>query len=264
MKITSVLGISSIVLAIVAIIAPMVYNSYFSKSTLELQLLSQVSILKKDPTLGKLSIHYDGLPINNLVLFRYVLINSGKKPIRVEDVVRPPTLRFSTSTKLVDARILRSDPKNIISNITIALNAATDVATDAATDVATDAATNEATIVFDLLNPSDFIEFSLYATGEDIKPIDVEARIIGIKYIDLIDKSEEPMAVRRTLWNYIQLVLFGIGFLGAFIAVIFFLINLGDILSDGDVEDLIVVFLTVVIMLTFGYFFTTKTIFMFW
>lgn len=185
-----ILTILVLVATLLAIFMPILWPRYVGKRALEARILSTISLLEKDPILDDLMISYKDKVIINLTKTRFVVINTGKTPITEDEVKVFPTIDFGPGTEILVTKILRTDPPNIVCSM------------------ATDQRLHKVTLRFRLLNPSDFVDFSVYVTGPIEKSPTIDARIEGIKQVSIVDKTAEQIeAPRRTVWPvYIAIV----------------------------------------------------------
>ena len=186
-----ILPILVLVATLLAIFIPILWTRYVGKRALEARILSTISLLEKDPILDELTISYRDKVVTNLTKTRFVVINTGKTPITEDEVRVFPTIDFGPGTEILVTKILRTDPPNIVCSIM------------------TNQHLGKATLRFLLLNPTDFVDFSVYVTGPIEKSPTIDARIEGIKQVSIVDKTAEQIeAPRRTVWPvYIVAVL---------------------------------------------------------
>ncbi len=192
-----ILSILALVVTLLAILTPILWTYYVGRRALEARILSSISLLEKDPILDELTISYRDKVVTNITKTRFFVINTGKTPITEDEVKAFPTIDFGQEAEILDTKILRTDPPNIVCNIMA------------------DQHLGKVTLRFRLLNPTDFVDFSVYVTGPIEKSPTIDARIEGIKQISIVDKTAEQIeAPRRTVWPvYIAsvfIVFFGI------------------------------------------------------
>lgn len=173
------LPIFILIVSIIGILAPIAWNYYIGKKTLEVRIMSIISLLERDPILDELKIFYKGRTITNLTKMQFTVINTGRQPISEEEVKAFPTINFGPEREVLVTKIIRSDPPNVRCIIA--------------------ESPNKITLRFSLLNPADFVEFSVYFEGSVEKSPTVDARIKGIKQIDVFDKTIEPIRPRLRL-----------------------------------------------------------------
>ena len=189
------LTIFGIVVAIVGIIVPIAWDHYKSRSALELQHLATITLVEKTEGLDKLKILYDGRPITSVSRLTFALVNSGRTPIRKEDLVLAPTLRFTNTVELLEFHTERLVPNNLqvdsdlnATNLTLSLS-------------------------FPLLNPSDLVQFSVLVAGRP-PSYEASARIVGVNSLTVIDRAKELEKERRRVsWNVYVSGILGVFFL---------------------------------------------------
>lgn len=172
-----------LIIAIVGIITPMVWDKYRTTASLELQHLSTTTLLEKSPAIAKLKVFYDKNEIDSLSKIRFALVNTGKKPILKKDLISPPTLTFSKEANLLEFQTERLSPENLEFHPEMNRSAQT------------------VSLSFPLLNPSDVIEFSILLGGH-LPDYKMEARIAGIKKLKIIDRAKElEKQPKRISWT---------------------------------------------------------------
>jgi len=189
--------IVALVIALVAIFVQILWTHYVGTRALEARILSSISLLEKDPILDELTISYGDKVVTNLTKTRFVVINTGKTPITEDEVKAFPTIDFGQEAEILVTKILRTDPPNIVCNII------------------TDQHLGKVTLSFGLLNPTDLVDFIVYVTGPIDKSPTIDARIEGIKQVNIVDETAEQIeAPRRTVWPVyiagVPIVFFGI------------------------------------------------------
>lgn len=141
------LTILVIIIAILGVVIPIIWDRYKTRTSLELQYLASATIVEDSPALSKLQILYDGKPIKAISNMTFSLVNVGRKPIIKSDIISPPTLTFPEGVNLLDFQIDQLLPPNLEiehdlnkPNRTLSLN-------------------------FPLLNPEDSVQFSILLKG---------------------------------------------------------------------------------------------------
>lgn len=211
-----ILTIVVLVATLLAIFMPILWTRYIGKRALEARILSTISLLEKDPILDDLVISYRDKVIINLTKTRFVVINTGKTPITEDEVRIFPTIDFGPGTEILVTKILRTDPPNIVCSIM------------------SNQHPGKATLRFLLLNPTDFVDFSVYVTGPIEKSPTIDTRIEGIKQVSIVDKTVEQIeAPRRTVWP--------VSIVGAFTVflMIFVLVAFKQTLSQRRTKNLL-------------------------
>ena len=194
------LPIVGLLIALIGIVVPIFWGQYTGRKSLEIRIMSIMSLLGKDPILDKLTISYKDKAITNLTKAQFVVLNTGRTPITEEDVKVFPTIDFGPKAELLLTKILRKDPLNINCSIT------------------RDQSPSKVTLKFSLLNPTDFVEFSVYITGLIEESFIVNSRIKGIKQVNVVDKTAgQTKHSRRVGWT-----IYVIGIFTLLLAVSFF------------------------------------------
>jgi len=188
--IKTVITILSIVIAVIGIIAPILWDNYKTKTGIELQLLAKTTIVEKDTELEKLQIYYENKPIANVSKMTFSIINIGSRPIIEKDLITPPTLLFPDGVDLLDVKIDNVIPKNLIT--THVLNKEK----------------RAVELRFPLLNPADLIKFSIIISGNP-SSFEAHARIYDIKGLTILDRTKElDKQAKRRPWTLYPVSIF--------------------------------------------------------
>lgn len=182
------LTLFGLLIAIVGVLAPIVWDYYTGQRAIEVKILSSISILEEDPILEELTVSFKNKVVKNLTKINFALINSGRRPIADEEVKTFPTINFGKKTEVLLATITRTDPKNI--NCSIVENVES----------------GSISVHFDLINPSDVIEFNVYISGLFADSPLINSRIKGIKHIDVIDKTLEQVTPTKKIGLSVYIV----------------------------------------------------------
>lgn len=194
------LPIVGLLIALIGIVITIFWGQYTGRKSLEIRIMSIMSLLEKDPVLDELTISYKDKVITNLTKVQFVVLNTGRTPITEEDVKVFPTIDFGPKAELLLTKILRMDPPNINCSIT------------------RDQDPSKVTLKFSLLNPTDFVEFSVYITGLIEESFIVNSRIKGIKQVNVVDKTAGQIKPsRRVGWT-----IYMVGIFTLLLAVSFF------------------------------------------
>ncbi|HEC85493.1 MAG: hypothetical protein DRR19_14065 [Candidatus Parabeggiatoa sp. nov. 1] len=198
-KITFSTTLLLIVIAIVGIIAPIVWDTYQGSVSLELQHLSTVTVFES-PELEKLQIFYDGRPIKSVYRMGFNLVNVGRNPIRKEDIVSFPTLKFQGDGELLDIQVEKVEPSNLQYSYNV------------------DKAKKQLSITFPLFNSGDSIQFRVLLGGS-LPSYDATARIAGVRELIVVDRTKELQEQRKSIsWTVYFVGFFTFSLLlGAFI-----------------------------------------------
>ena len=171
--------VAGLIIAGVGIIAPILWDQYKTKAAIEVRLLSNSVVATPSRELEKLQFFYDGNPVPSLSRIELALTNTGRTPIRQEDIVSPVTLRIRNA-RILEARINRLVPADLA--ITHGFNASQD----------------GIEFQFPLLNPGDTAFFTIMAATERAE-IEVAARIAGVKSLSYVEVPSETTRPRRQL-----------------------------------------------------------------
>lgn len=158
-----------LILTLIGIVTPMIWDSYIHQSELEFRIDSLNSIFPDDPLLKDFMITYQGKPIKNLTRMDCAFINSGKTPITSEDIITEPKIIIPRESGIIAAILLSTDPRNLYADFPL------------------NSSLNEITIKFNLLNPDDIIRLAIYLNGTSNELPTINARIKGVKEIQVVN-----------------------------------------------------------------------------
>jgi len=166
-------------LALVAIFAT--YNVFFMgrpMKALEVTIDPAVPLVDIRPEAAKdIEVLYRGESASNIFLLQVSIKNSGNQPIGQADYARPLTFSFAPTYVIADVAVTGSDPPNV----GLVIGQTSDCQAEA---------------VPTLLNPDDLVtvRFIIIGTGGEsiLDEFGVDARIVGIREIDIISSSEQP------------------------------------------------------------------------
>lgn len=164
-----------VLLTAVGIVAPLVWDWYKSKSSIELQHLTTTTLVESSKDLERMRIFYGTKPIPSLSLLEFALVNSGRSPILERDVIASPRIVFGPGGDLLEFRRERLTPINLMVKSKF------------------DPEGRTLEITFPLLNPGDGFQFGILVGGA-VPSFRVEARIARIDHLMLIDKTTEANA----------------------------------------------------------------------
>lgn len=174
----------------IGVIGPIAWEWYKSVASIELQYLSALAVVEQQSTLKKLEIYYDKQPITAISKLSFALVNTGRKPIEEKDLKEKPRLIFAKDAQLLDIQLETSIPENLSPILRL------------------DKLTNSIQISFPLLNPGDTIQFSVLTAGQP-PDFHAEARIVGIKNLDVVDRVKEFKGGRKKIpWTVYPVGLF--------------------------------------------------------
>jgi hypothetical protein len=163
-------------LAVLGIVVPIAWDRYSSSTSLLLEEISAAPIINTEQAPDELTVTFRDTEVENLSNYTFRLQNTGRRPIRATEVVEYPSLKFH-SARIFDTRILDRYPKEL----------KFEVSQD-------DAAVfgNRVNLVFPLLNPDEWITFSILLSPPDRSiaaadaPIyDASTRITGVRGLDV-------------------------------------------------------------------------------
>jgi hypothetical protein len=160
-----------LLIAAIGVAAPIAWDQYKTRSALELQILSRTTLVQRADALRKLEIRYDGKPIPGVSRMEFVLINSGRTPIKSSDLVAAPTLTFMRHFEILDIEEIDRSPKDLEADLALLREA------------------NAVRVTFPLLNPSDYLRFALIVAGSE-PTFTASARVVGITKLQVIDRVE--------------------------------------------------------------------------
>ena len=200
---TTLIGL---LLAAVGVLTPIAWDYYRSRIQLELQHLTTSILVQPGANIESLQISFASRVIPSLSQLEFVLLNTGSRPIRGEDLVSRPTLRFVDGVELLDVTTQSVVPDNLQHTLTM------------------DSVDRSVTLDFSLMNPGDSVRFTVLATG--LAPgFTAAARVVGLNRLEVRDRREVTEGDSRDLsWMVYALAvvsalllilsLFGIYFIG--------------------------------------------------
>ena len=165
------IGILTLIITIIAIIIPLVYDYIKNMYRIDIILNSQSIIIEEKANLkDKIKIFYQNTEVKNILQYNFSIHNTGKKPIVKDEVFQWPNIKIHNST-ILDISIIKHQPSNMLVNF--------------------DIKNDNVEIQFELLNPSDYINFQILVAKDDltINNIDYSARIKNIKKLNFINKD---------------------------------------------------------------------------
>jgi hypothetical protein len=170
-------------LTIIGIVTPIVWDYFKSRTSLEVQLLDRIVIVNPELPVPGLQITYKNSPINVLYRLDLRLRNSGRVPIRPEDVLRPLSITFENKKLPLDFWISKRQPEDVEVLITVNKDA------------------EAIELKPHLLNPSDSVDFSLLF-GDVTNINTLHARITGVHDVDFVDLSavEKDRPIPTRVW----------------------------------------------------------------
>ncbi len=166
---SSVIALIGLALAGAGIVAPILWDVYKSRAGLELRVLGTAILANDVGRIEKLSFTYSGKRISRLNKLDFALVNTGRSPIRLSDVLEAVQIHLDSGAAL-EARVERVAPVNVRAILTV------------------DSSGSVVTISFPLLNPSDQIFFNILASDTPHLR-SVFGRIAGISEVKVVDRS---------------------------------------------------------------------------
>lgn len=205
MKVANI-GIISIVgllLTTAGIVAPITWDWYKSRSSIELHHIANVKLIDSSELSKKIQLSYDGHLTPKLSRHTFSLINAGRTPILKKDLVQPLIIKFPNDVEVLEIIEDAKSPKDI----------------DLEYNIGSDK--RSVSISFSLLNAGDQSQFGVllagYATDYSAK-----SRIVGIRELKIIERVAEFREVKRKIpWS--------VYFVGVITAVISFVLIGGGI-----------------------------------
>lgn len=192
---SSLLGISGVVVGILGVVGPIGWDYYKTRSELEFRLLESSVVIERPQKLAGLVVTYAGEEVQELSKALIAVTNTGRTPILKKDIVQPLSLRFTPESKLIDARIESSTPRDL--GATLSLNR------------------SDGSINLDvpLLNPGDQVHVS--ALAKSVKPdFDVNGRVVGVGSLTVIKGLPATTVAKATPWTVYPVGFFSLLLLG--------------------------------------------------
>ena len=204
---TTLIGL---LLATVGVLAPIAWDYYQSRIQLELQHLATNTLVQPNENIKGLQISFASRVIPSLSQLEFVLLNTGSRPIRGEDLVSKPTLRFVEGVELLDVATQSVVPDNLQHTLTV------------------DSTDRSVTLDFPLMNPGDRLRFTVLATSP-APDFNADARIVGLNRLEIRDRREVAGGDTRDL-NWMVYVLAGVSSL----LLLFFLLAIYSVGKEKE------------------------------
>jgi hypothetical protein len=156
--------------------------SYLIEQTsMEIRFLGTTTLVEKQGPLNDFHISVGDREIRKVTQLRYLIMNTGREPIRQQQIVTPPTICFDSTADLLDATIESRVPN------------------DLQIDIVSVAGGSDVQLRFPLLNSGDQATLSVLIADQDIVRYSVTGRIAGIKSIHLTEDvaTASPMDDER-------------------------------------------------------------------
>ncbi|MGB7531469.1 MAG: hypothetical protein WA977_00625 [Halobacteriota archaeon] len=178
----------TILLASIAIVVPIIlYILSKRKKKLTCKLFPSLSLVDvRTEVKDKIKIYYNENLVENLSMMKVKVRNKGNLPIQKEEIVKPLEFNFGKNLSVIDYSVINTEPKGI----TVNLESNTE--------------NNLIRCSFDLLNSGDELTLQFVCLGESKEPPMIDARIEGIKQVDVetIPVSEEMNERMRKQGKY--------------------------------------------------------------
>lgn len=169
---------ATVLLAAAGVLTPIIWEYYQSRIQLELHHMTTNILVKPGANIEGLQISFASRVIPSLSQLEFVLLNTGSRPIRGEDLVSKPTLRFADDVELLEAATQSVVPDNLQHTLTM------------------DSVDRSVTVDFPLMNPGDRVRFTVLATGLAPKFAAV-ARVVGLSQLVVRDRRENSEGDNR-------------------------------------------------------------------
>lgn len=195
-KLITLIGI---IIGLLGVFSPMLWDWYNSKSNLTLVHLSTTKLVEKKASVNGLEILYNNNKINNLSKLSFKLKNSGNKAIVKDDLID------NIEVILKKGRILSSSvDKTVPSNINILF----------------ETKNNKISLSFKLLNPNDAIYFSILTDSNNLL-FDANARIRNINQLLILTAEQEGIIKNDISWTAYIVGIFAILFFFVAMSMLF-------------------------------------------
>ncbi|QPR54863.1 hypothetical protein [Aeromonas allosaccharophila] len=176
----SFISIASLVITMLGVIAPIVWDYYVDQKGISLSVLSRSVIISPSKDIKGLEVSYKGTKLEYLSKTIFIMENTGNRPLLKAEVVSPVKIKILDDVNVLDTIVESQHPQNIDVSL---------IQRDGIID-----------IDFLLLNPGDKIVFSLLANTERIN-FDASARIAGVNELIVIDEPSEEGSAWGLLWT---------------------------------------------------------------
>lgn len=176
------LTVVGLIVAIVGVLAPIIWDLWSSSAEVTLTTAHTVTIVEKKTDVENLVILYDDQKINTLSKSSFEFKNTGRTAITASDLISDPKLELKDG-KIFEAEIDETSPDNI--------------------DASVSAVGSVITLNFKLLNPGDYIKFSALIDVSD--PVfSASSRIKNVKALQVV-KAEDQVKVSGNIgfWVYV-------------------------------------------------------------
>lgn len=196
--------ILALLFAAIGIVAPILWDQYKNKASLEFRLAGSSVIVSPVAGVEKLQVAYDGRPISSVSKIDVVLSNNGRTPIRRSDIVRAPFVQL-TDGEILDARVQSMRPTGVESRLLV------------------DDTKHIVSIEFPLLNPGDAVSLSVLSSNINPKPT-FGGRVAGVAVVaSRVEHADNGRPIRRVGWTTYVVGGFSILAVMLFVAMIWML-----------------------------------------
>lgn len=166
----------SLIVAVAGILVPIIWTSYIGRYDLVLRILYSAQLIPDDPIFEEMQVTLDAKTIKKLAKTSYVFLNRGNMPIHESDVALYPVLKYLKKDSVLSALVERKQPLH--SNSRVELNGNE----------------NSVEMRFLLLNPGDFIRFSVYFDQDSVGEATLQHHIKNIPTISVEDLRKTDLA----------------------------------------------------------------------
>lgn len=200
MKNLNFASISGILIGLLGIFGPIIWDYYKTNTAIELRVVGKSTIVSKPEKMDGLVISYSGEVLNELSKTSFVIVNSGRTPIHERDVAAPISIKFSDESDIIDAKIDSVFPQDLDASLYF------------------NKTEGSIALKFPLLNPGDKIDFSILSKTSNIT-FDAAGRIAGVPSLIVKDISQERGGIGRRWVVYFVGIFSALLFLVAIVAL---------------------------------------------
>lgn len=192
------LTLIGLIVAIIGVLAPIIWDWWSSSAEITLTTAHTVTIVEKKTDVENLTILYDDQKINTLSKSSFELKNTGRTAITASDLISDPKLELKGG-KILEVEINEAYPNN---NDAVISNAGSLI-----------------TLKFELLNPGDYIKFSVLTDASN--PVFLaSSRIKNVKELQVVQVEDQvKVSGNISFWVYV-VAAFSLLFLLVFMALL--------------------------------------------
>lgn len=174
----------TIIISILAILVPIAWNIWQTRTKLELRLVASSSFsAPSDQSFRKdLMVSFRSQKVDNLAKYRFSLVNTGTNIIDKSAVREFPGFPIPDKARVLYASVSDTKPDGIVAQIRLE-------------------PTNAVSVEFDFLNPSDSVNFDMYFDGQLPDVLRPSGRIKGVKSVEFVDMTV-PTFDKRVVLGY--------------------------------------------------------------